>query len=178
MLYPKTVKYVLGFVLVGGLALMIGPAVAGDNPSCDPVSGYGETTVGGIPGVFEGSGVIVIRGEAFDVDVQVTGGMPWYGDDGTMHVVTSHTITYVDGDGVPSVMVTVDDAVLEPNPDGAPGEFRLNSNMEISSGSGIFEGVGGRLSGHGTMDMFDEVNNVPFPFYGEASYDLRGVICD
>ncbi len=177
MRLSKLTTSVLALGLAGGMFLLVGPASGKGNPACDPVSGHGETAVD-VPGIFAGSGFLVIRGEAFDVDFLVTGGQPWIGDDGTMHVATSHTITYVDESGDVSELTTNDDAVVEPIPGGAPGEHHMNSNMEIDSGTGIFAGVNGRLHAHGTMDFFDEVNNIAFPFFGETSYDINGVICD
>ncbi len=178
MRLSKLTTSVLALGLAGGMFLLVGPASGEGNPACDPVSGSGDTEVDPTePGVFVGTGVLVIRGQQFDVGIVVTGGEPRIGDDGTMHVATSHTITYVD-EGEESVLTTTDKAVLEPIPDGAPGAHHMNSNMKITSGTGIFAGVSGRLHGHGTIDMFDEVNNIAFPDFGEASYDINGVMCD
>jgi len=141
-------------------------------PRCDSVSGDGATAVDDEEGVFEGSGIVFIRGEEFDVSIRtiIVDG-PIEGDDGTLRATTSHEFTFDDG----SSFTTTDKAILEPA--GPPGLFNLNSNMKITSATGIFEGVRGRLHAHGQVDLFDEDNGVGFPDFGEASFTTNGVIC-
>ena len=144
-------------------------------PACAPVAGFGETAVVDpkCGGVFVGMGTISIAGEPFDVALEtVLLGEPVEGDDGTLHAVTSHTFTFDGGDS----FTTIDKAVLVSA--GAPGLFKLNSTMEIVSGTGVFEDARGRLHAHGHVDLFDEDNGIEFPFFGEASFDIRGVVCD
>jgi hypothetical protein len=38
-------------------------------------------------------------------------------------------------------------------PTSTPGLFTLDANMEVVSGMGIYEGVRGRLTAHGTIDF-------------------------
>jgi hypothetical protein len=63
-------------------------------------------------------------------------------------------------------ITTTDKAVLEfLEP---PSLFRLNSNMEVTEGTGDFEGVRGRLHAHGEIDLA----------VGWASFEISGVVCD
>lgn len=161
-------------VAVMALTVVLTPAHAAA-PACAPVAGFGETAVVDpkCGGVFVGMGIISIAGEEFDVALEtVLLGEPVEGDDGTLHAVTSHTVVFNDEDS----FTTIDRAVLEPV--GPPGLFRLNSSMQIMSGTGVFEDARGRLHAHGHVDFFDEVNGIGFPCFGEASFDIRGVVCD
>lgn len=154
------------------LGVAIGKTSALKAPRCDPVSGDGTTAVDDEPGVFEGSGTVFIRGEEFAVSIRtVIIGKPIERGDGTTHATTEHTFIF-DGD---NSFTTTDKAILRPL--GPPGLFKLNSNMEITSGTGVFEDVRGRLHAHGEVDLFDEDNNVAFPDFGEASFTNNGVIC-
>ncbi len=148
--------------LTGGLFLLIGPALGAGAPPCDPVRGHGDTVATG-PNVFEGDGELVIRGESFSVSITTTVlGEPTPGEDGTLHVATTHTFDFGGG----NTLTTMDDAVLdflEP-----PALYRLNSNMKITEGTGDFANAGGRLHGHGQIDLAG----------GVASFDINGVICD
>lgn len=159
-------------VAVIAFTVVLTPAHAAAR-ACAPVAGFGETAVGKVPGVFEGLGSISIAGEEFEVALEtVLLGKPVEGDDGTLHAVTSHTFVFNDEDS----FTTLDRAILEPA--GPPGLFRLNSSMIIMSGTGVFEDARGRLHAHGHVDLFDEDNGIEFPFFGEASFDIRGVVCD
>ena len=169
---PAYIPALVGFLL-GGLFLWIGPAFGEDGPPCDPVSGSGDTNgfypptgpCGGGPG-FEGPGILVVRGEELGVWITTCLlGEPVPGDDGTLHGVTSHTFTFDDGSGS---ITTTDNVVLEPTE--VPGVFRLNSNMEITSGSDDFADAGGRLHGHGEINLI--------PGFEAASFEINGVICD
>lgn len=167
-------------VAVVAITVVLTPAHAAA-PACAPVAGFGETAVVFDPkcdpdkadGVFVGMGIISIAGEDFEVALEtILLGPPVEGDDGTLHAVTSHTFVFNDEDS----FTTIDRAVLEPA--GPPGLFRLNSSMRIISGTGVFEDARGRLHAHGQVDFFDEDNGIGFPCFGEASFDIRGVVCD
>ncbi len=173
----KVKTSVLGLALAGGMFLAGDSAPGGQGPACDPVSGDGATAVGEVPGVFEGSAGLRIRGDEFEVSVNtILCGLPREGDNGTMHATTSHTFTFTDG----SSFTTTDKATMEPI-EGEPGAFTLNSTMRVcSTPCGVkedCENARGRLHAHGEIDLFDEVNLVEFPFFGEASFDIHGVVC-
>ncbi len=172
MQFGKTTMRMLAFALAGGAIWVLDAAPGQAGPPCDPVSGTGATAVD-VPFVFEGFATVVIRGVEFEFDVTtVLLGDPVEGDDGTLHVETSHTFSLDDvGD-----FTTTDKAVADPLDE--PGLFRLNSTLRITTGTGAFEGVSGRLTVHGEIDLFDEINGVGFPFFGESSWDVHGVVCD
>ncbi|MFQ5806227.1 MAG: hypothetical protein ACE5I3_07250 [Phycisphaerae bacterium] len=153
------------------LGFGFGKTSALEKAGCDPVSGHGDTAQenpGDPTSPFVGTATVRIRGDTFE-DVAVTTillGPPKEGDDGTLIAQTSHTFTVDDPEGsLQGSFTTTDKAVLEPTD--TPGLFRLNSNMKITSGTGDFENAGGRLHGHGEIDLG----------MGEASFDINGVIC-
>ncbi len=163
MYSSKTVTMaMLGFALAGGL--LIGPTLSRAGRPCDPASGSSETAVDEVPAVFEGSATLKIGGQEFEFSLSVSiVGDPVEGEDGTVHLPTSHVFTLDDE----SSFTTIDKAVADPI-EGSPGLYTLNSNMKITSGTGIFKGVGGKLHAHGVLDLF----------LGTASLGYRGVICD
>jgi len=171
----------LGLALAGSFVLLIGPgcgvwippdelaagvgagkASALEQPRCNPVDGWGSTTDEDGDGVFVGSGALVIRGAEFEVSITtVLLAGPFEGDDGTLHATTSHTFSFDEENS----FITTDKAILEPTD--IPGVFTLNSNMKITSGTGMFEWSSGRLHAHGEIDLIN----------GVTSFDINGVIC-
>ncbi len=143
-----------------------GKTSAVSRPACDPLSGSGHT-FGVAEGVFEGEGILFIRGEEFAVSITtILLGPPVEGDDGTLHAVTSHTFVFDDDDE--SSITTIDKAVLEPLE--TPGWYRINSNMKIASGTGEFDAARGRLHAHGEICLV--------PGSEEAIFTIRGTICE
>ncbi len=165
MYSSKTVTMaILGFALTGGL--LIGPTLSAAGRPCDPVSGFSETAVEEENGPFVGFATLEIRGEEFEFSLEVfILGAPVEGEDGTLHLPTSHVFTL--DDKSESSFTTMDKAVADPI-EGSPGLYTLNSNMKITSGTGIFDGARGRLHAHGELDLV----------FGTASLDYHGVICD
>ena len=70
--------------------------------------------------------------------------------------------TFVDG----SSSITTSDMEIAA-PISTPGFFILNANMEVVSGTGIYEGVHGRLAAHGTID---------FRALPTAEFEIEGAI--
>ncbi|MCH7720447.1 MAG: hypothetical protein IH988_05580 [Planctomycetes bacterium] len=163
MYSSKTVTMaILGFALTGGLLIVRTLSAAG--PPCDPVSGFSETAVEEENGPFVGFATLEIRGEEFEFSLEVSIlGEPVEGEDGTLHLPTSHVFTLDDE----SSFTTIDKAVADPI-EGSPGLYTLNSNMKITSGTGMFDGASGSLHAHGELDLV----------FGTASLDYHGVICD
>ena len=163
MYSSKTVTMaILGFALTGGL--LIGPTLSAAGRRCDPVSGFSETQVEEENGPFVGFAMLEIGGEEFEFSLEVfILGAPVEGEDGTLLLPTSHVFTLDDE----SSFTTMDRAVADPI-DGSPGLYTLNSNMKITSGTGIFDGPRGSLHAHGELDLV----------FGTASLDYHGVICD
>ena len=172
MQFVKTPMLTLTLALAGGMFLALDAAPGEPNPPCNPVSGTSETAVGNTPAVLEGSATLEFGGETFEFALTVFPiGEVVEGDDGTLHVPTTHIFTLDQ-----SSITTTDKAVLDPLDE--PGLFTVNSRLKVTSGTGLFEGVTGRLHAHGEIDLFDEANGIEFPFFGEASLEYHGVICD
>jgi len=165
------------FVLATTLLFLLSTAVA-TGPAMDPVSGTGSSKIVtaiadmGLPlpeppvGVmmqFEGSVELSVRGELKTAELLVNVYSVLVNEEGVQHVSASHILTLVDG----STIVTADKEVAEPMTD-TPGLYTINAKMEVKEGTGIYDGVSGYLTAHGTMDFR------VFPF--EASFTLRGAI--
>jgi hypothetical protein len=144
-----------------GLALLIFLSTALAEPAADPVSGSGSSSAIN-EYQFAGSATLVIRGQDRSADLLVTLMGLTENDEGVQHVVASHTFTFNDGSGS---ITTSDKEVAEPTD--IPGLYTLNANMNIVSGTGIYEGVTGRLTAHGTID---------FRALPAAEFEITGVI--
>jgi len=144
------------------LALLIVLSTALAEPAADPVSGSGSSSAIN-EYQFAGSATLVIRGQEKSADLLVTVlAPPVVSDDGVQHVVASHTFTFTDGSGS---ITTSDKEVAEPTE--IPGLYTLNANMNVVSGTGVYEGVSGRLTAHGTID---------FRALPAAEFEIVGVI--
>jgi hypothetical protein len=160
-------KSLPAFVLATTLLFLLGTAVA-TGPAMDPVSGTGLSQLvlspppPGVMMQFEGNVDLLVRGEPKTAHLLVNVYSILENEEGVQHVSASHTLTFEDG----STIVTADKEVAEPTD--TPGLYTINATMEVKEGTGIYDGVSGYLTAHGTMDF-----NV-FPF--EASFTLRGAI--
>ena len=177
MWLSKATRSVLVLALAGGVFLMVDPVRGGKDPGCDPVSATG--TVFSVPVdigpltvcAFAGSADVFLRKQQF-VNVSVITfvlGPPRVGGDGTLHAATSHTFDF----GDLGSFTTQDKAKLEPTD--TPGVFRLISNLEIVSGTGIFEGARGRLAGRGGEIVLP--SDAPECAGGEANWEFHGAVC-
>ena len=148
----------IGIVAILALALLVllNSAVA-KGPARNPVRGFGGTAGPADTGPFTGSGALCIRGQehAVTIDTELLG-PPRISDDGVLHVVSSHTFTFANGDTI----ITMDKSHLSPTDD--PLVMLLNGNMEIVAGTA---GVTGRLTAQGTLT----VN----PATGEGTTDFK-----
>ena len=114
---------------------------------------------------FAGTATLTIRGHEKSAELVVTVLEPPVIDgDGVHHVVASHKFTFADG----SSITTSDQEIAEPT--ATPGLYALTANMEVVSGTGIYEGVSGALTASGTMDFAA----VP----PAAQFDLAGTILE
>ena len=151
-----TTKWTIRFLT---LALLIVLSTALAEPAKDPVSGSGSSSA--ISDYqFAGSATLVIRGQEKLADLVVTLLGLTVSDEGVQHVVATHTFTFADGS-----ITTSDKEVAEPTD--TIGLYTLNANMEIVSGTGVYEGVTGRLTAHGTID---------FRALPTADFEIVGVI--
>jgi hypothetical protein len=153
-------KTLAGLTLLAGVVVLAGIVWAG--PARDPVSGSGASSAIN-EYQFAGTAKLVIRGQEKWTDLLVTVlAPPRISDDGVQHVDATHTFTFIDG----STITTSDKEIAEPTD--IPGLYIINANMKVVSGTGIYEGVSGHLSAHGTIDFAAQPP--------AAEFELRGSI--
>ena len=152
-----TSKWSKPFLMLAVLALL---STALGGPARDPVSGYGTSNAIN-DNQFAGTVTLVVRGEEKSAQLLVTLlAPPRTSNDGVLHVVATHTFTFADGS-----FTTSDKEVAEPTE--TPGLYALNATMQVVSGTGVYEGVTGHLTAHGTMDFLAGPT---------AEFELRGSI--
>jgi hypothetical protein len=146
---------------------LLGTAEA-KGPARDPVSGTGLSQLDvinpppeGVMMQFEGSVVLFVRGESKTAHLLVNVYSVAENEEGVQHVSASHMFTFEDG----STITTVDTEVAEPTD--TPGLYTLNGNLDVASGTGVYEGASGHLTAHGTMD---------FRGPPTASFTVRGAV--
>ena len=111
---------------------------------------------------FSGTAIVVVGGEAVPGTVQVVPLKPPYEKDGVTHYPEiMHAFDFGDG----NVLNTVG-AEFAVSEDDNPEILTLHGNMEITSGSGIFEGVSGELRVNGQMNLS----------LGQATFNAKGTI--
>ena len=155
-------------IVTAALLIILSTALAG--PARDPVSGTGsshltkmypdEDLPEGVIMQFEGSVELLVRGEPKTAELVVNIYSVLENEEGVQHVSASHTLILADGS-----ITTSDKEVAEPTE--TPGLYTINANMEVVSGTGIYEGVSGRLTAHGTID---------FRTLPSAEFEIVGVI--
>jgi hypothetical protein len=112
---------------------------------------------------FSGTAIVVVGGEAVPGTVQVVPLKPPYEKDGVTHYPEiMHAFDFGGGNALNTVGAEF--AVSE---DDNPEILTLHGNMEITSGSGIFEGVSGELHVNGQMNLS----------LGQATFNAKGTIC-
>ena len=113
---------------------------------------------------FQGAATLTIRGQAKSADLLVTVlAEPGVDTNGVQHVVATHTFTFADG----SSFTTSDEETAEPT--STPGLYTLTAKMEVVSGTGIYERVGGRLVANGTIDFAAQPPTAQFELAGAIS---------
>lgn len=153
------------FVLALTVLIVLATALA--ETAGDPVSGSGSSSsINAFQ--FAGSATLVIGGEEKSAELLVTVlAPPVISDEGVQHVVATHTFTFNEEDSI----TTSDKETAEPTD--TPGLYTLNANMNVVSGTGIYEGVSGRLTAHGTID-FRGLPTAEFEVRGAISTAKRG----
>ena len=133
-------------ITVLSLAVLVVISAAFAEAAKDPVSGSGSSSaINAFQ--FAGSATLVIRGQEKSAELLVTVlAPPVISDEGVQHVVATHTFTLADGS-----ITTSDKEIAEPTE--TPGLYTLNANMNVVSGTGVYEGVSGHLTAHGTIDF-------------------------
>ena len=147
------------------LSLLIVLSTALAEPAADPVSGSGSS-IAINEYQFAGSATLVIGGEEKSAELLVTVYELTISDEGIQHVVASHTFTFADGS-----ITTSDKETAEPTD--TPGLYKINANMKVVSGTGVYEGVSGHLTAHGNIDFRGTIDMPGVPV---ASFTLRGAI--
>ena len=146
-------------VLILTVLAVLSTALA--KPARDPVWGCGSSSA--IKEYqFAGSATLVIRGQEKSAQLLVTVlAPPRISDDGVQHVMATHTFTFNEEDSI----TTSDKEIAEPTD--TPGLYTINANMKVVSGTGMYEGVSGHLTAHGTID---------FRALPAAEFEVRGSI--
>ena len=118
---------------------------------------------------FAGTATLNIHGQEKSADLLVTVlAEPEVDANGVHHVVATHTFTFADG----SSITTSDEEIAEPT--ATPGLYTLTANMQIVSGTGIYEWVSGKLAAYGTMDFAAQPPAAQFELAGAILEDTTG----
>ena len=133
----------------------------------EPVSADNTTGSGATAAIndyqFQGTATLTIHGHTKSADLLVTVlEEPVVDANGVHHVVATHTFTFADG----SSFTTSDEEIAVPT--ATPGLYTLTADMQVVSGTGIYEHVSGRLVANGTIDFAAAPPT--------AQFDLAGVI--
>ena len=118
---------------------------------------------------FRGTATLAIDGREKSADLLVTVVEPPVVDgNGVHHVKAMHEFTFVDG----STLTTSDQEVATPT--ATPGLYALTATMDIVSGTGICEGVTGRLEANGTINFSSEPPAAEFDLAGAVIQNTTG----
>ena len=97
---------------------------------------------------FAGTATLTIHGREKQADLVVTVLEPPVIDaNGVQHVVATHEFTFADG----SSIITSDQEIATPTE--TEGLYSITAMMDITSGTGMYEGVTGRLNANGMIDF-------------------------
>ena len=128
-------------------------------PGREPISICGVVDLG----TFSGTAIVVVGGEAMPGTVQVIPLQPPYEKDGVTHYPEiMHVFDFGD-----NALDTIGAEFAVPADDN-PGILTLHGNMEITEGTGVFEGASGELRVNGQMNV-----GVMPP---EATFEANGII--
>jgi len=115
---------------------------------------------------FAGTATLTIHGQEKSADLLVTVLEPPVVDaNGVQYVTAMHEFTFTDG----SSLTTSDHEVATPTE--TEGLYSITAMMEIASGTGLYEGVTGRLEANGTIDFAAEPPAAQFALVGAVCED-------
>jgi len=118
---------------------------------------------------FAGTATLNIHGHEKSADLIVTVLEPPVVDaNGVQYVKASHEFTFADG----SSFTTSDLEVATPT--ATPGVYTIVADMEIASGTGLYEGVTGQLEANGTIDFAAQPPAAQFELAGAILEDTTG----
>jgi hypothetical protein len=143
----------LGLLIVSGFTLA--------PPGHEPISICGVVDLE----TFNGTAIVVVGDEAISGTVEVVPLQdPVPKDGGLYFPEVTHIFIFEDEDL--SGMITTGEELAMPT-DENPAIFTLHGNMEIMSGTGVFEGASGELRVNGEMNFS----------FGQATFNAKGTIC-
>jgi uncharacterized membrane protein len=118
---------------------------------------------------FAGTATLMIHGQEKSTDLLVTILEPPVVDaNGVQHVKATHEFTFADG----STIVTSDQEIATPTE--TEGLYIIMATMDITSGTGLYEGVTGRLQANGTIDFAAQPPAAQFELVGVIHEDTTG----
>jgi len=119
---------------------------------------------------FSGTATLTIHGQEKQAELLVTLVEPPVIDaNGVQYVTATHEFTFADG----SSFITSDQEVATPTE--TEGLYILTGIMDVTSGTGIYEGVSGRLSVvNGTIDFSSQPPAAQFDIVGAVMEDTTG----
>ena len=118
---------------------------------------------------FAGTATLTIHGQEKTADLLVTLlAEPEVDANGVQYVVATHRFTFADG----SSFTTNDQETAVPTE--VPGLYTITANMEVASGTGIYEGVSGQLVANGTIDFAAQPPAAQFEIVGVILEDTTG----
>ena len=118
---------------------------------------------------FAGTATLTIHGQEKPADLLVTLlAEPEVDANGVQYVVATHTFTFADG----SSFTTNDQETAVPTE--VPGLYTITANMEVASGTGIYQGVSGQLVANGTIDFAAQPPAALFEVAGVILEDTTG----
>ena len=142
--------------------VVVGPAVG---VAADNTTGSGATAAIN-DYQFQGAATLLIHGQEKAADLLVTVLEPPAVDaNGVQLVKAMHEFTFADG----STIVTSDLEIATPTE--TEGLYTIVATMDIASGTGLYEGVAGRLEAHGTIDFAAQPPAAQFELVGVIRAD-------
>jgi N-acetylneuraminic acid mutarotase len=117
---------------------------------------------------FVGAATLTIRGQEKTADLLVTFLEPPVVDaNGVQHIKATHEFTFPDG----SSFVTSDQEIATPM--ATEGLFTLAAIMDITSGTGLYEGATGRLEANGTLSFRGRFPSAQFEMAGAVIWAVQ-----
>ena len=118
---------------------------------------------------FAGTATLTIHGQEKTADVRVTVVEPPVVDtNGVQYVKATHEFTFADG----SSFITSDQEIATPTE--TEGLYAITAIMDIASGTGMYEGVTGRLQANGKIDFAAQPPAAQFEFVGAVIENATG----
>ncbi len=135
-------------ILSLALLIVLGTALA--DSEGDSVTGSGQVNVNLGTGSGQGTAILSIEGEKFEGSVMVTPMVPPVPKDGGLYFpVVEHVFDFGDDN-----TLTTSGAEFA-KPTDQPGLYILDGYLNITDGTGDFDGASGEMSAHGQIHFLD-----------------------